>query len=62
MKAGVTADMNASDICDTLIATFTDASFTVDGLTGEGMTWSQSGEVSKAPKGMVIENGVYVGM
>ena len=62
MKAGVTADMNASDICDMLIATFTDASFTVDGLTGEGMTWSQSGEVSKAPKGMVIENGVYVGM
>ena len=28
----------------------------------EAMTWSESGEISKAPKGMVIQNGVYVGM
>ena len=35
---------------------------TLDGLTGEGMTWDQTGAVSKAPKGMVIENGGYVGM
>jgi hypothetical protein len=26
------------------------------------MTWSKLGEVAKSPKGMVIENGVYVGM
>lgn len=61
-KAGVTADMDAQTICDKLIAQFTDPSFTIDGLTGEGMTWSTTGEVSKAPKGMVIKDGVYVGM
>ncbi len=61
-KAGVTADMSVSDICDKLIATFTASDFTFDGLTGTGMTWSSDGEVSKAPKGMEIKNGAYVGM
>ena len=58
---GVTADMSAADICEKMIATFT-GDFTFDGITGTGVTWSDSGEVSKAPKGMVIQNGVYVGM
>ena len=58
----ITADMNNADICEKLIAQFTDPSFKVDGLTGLGMTWSETGEVSKAPKGMIIQNGVYVGM
>ena len=35
---------------------------TFDGLTGEGATWNTDGQVSKDPKGMVIENGVYVGL
>jgi branched-chain amino acid transport system substrate-binding protein len=61
-QAGVTADMSASDICDALKGTFTGGSFTFDGITGTGMTWSETGEVSKSPKGMVIENGAYVGM
>ena len=61
-QAGVTADMSASDICDALKGTFTGGSFTFDGITGAGMTWSETGEVSKSPKGMVIENGAYVGM
>lgn len=59
---GITADMSASDICDKLISRFTSSEFTVDGLTGTGMTWKDTGEVSKAPKGMVIKDGVYVGM
>lgn len=59
---GITADMSASDICDKLVEQFTSADFKINGLTGSDMTWSDSGEVSKAPKGMVIENGVYVGM
>ncbi|MBQ4062260.1 MAG: ABC transporter substrate-binding protein [Christensenellaceae bacterium] len=59
---GITADMKADEICEKLIAEFTSSDFVVDGLTGEGMTWEETGEVSKAPKGMVIENGVYVGM
>lgn len=59
-KAGVTADMSASDICDKLMAEFT--AMTFDGLTGEGMTWDESGAVTKSPKGMVIQDGAYVGM
>lgn len=61
-KAGITADMSAADICEELIAVFTSPDFQIDGLTGTQMTWSASGEVSKSPKGMVIQNGVYVGM
>jgi len=34
----------------------------VDGITGDGMTWAATGEVSKDPKGMVIQGGAYVGM
>ena len=59
-KAGITADMSAQDICEKLIATFTDSSFSVDGLTGTGMTWSTNGEVSKAPVVVKVEGGVYV--
>lgn len=61
-KAGVTADMSAEEINDKLIEVFTSDDFSLDGLTGSGMTWSDTGEVSKEPKGMVIENGAYVGM
>ena len=59
---GITSDMSASDICDKLVSRFTSNDFTINGLTGDDMTWSETGEVSKAPKGMVIKNGVYVGM
>ncbi len=58
--AGVTADMSASDICDALTSQFT--SMTFNGLTGQNVTWSASGEVSKSPKAVKIENGVYVGV
>lgn len=34
---------------------------TIEGLTGT-MTWSATGEVSKTPTAVKIENGVYVGM
>ena len=65
-KAGCTPDMSAQDICEKLVETFPTydghEGVTLDGLTGEGMTWDQTGAVSKAPKGMVIENGGYVGM
>ena len=59
---GITADMSASDICDKLVSRFTSSDFTFNGLTGENMHWKDTGEVSKAPKGMVIKDGVYVGM
>ena len=57
-KGGVTADMSASEINAILVEQFT--SMTFDGLTGAGMTWAATGEVSKAPMAVVIENGVYV--
>lgn len=59
---GITADSKREDICSALIEQFTDSSFKVDGLTGTGMTWAASGEISKEPKGMVIKDGKYVGM
>lgn len=59
-KGNVTSDMEADKICDIMIEQFT--SMTFDGLTGNGMTWGKNGEVSKSPKGMVIKEGVYVGL
>lgn len=59
---GITSDMSASDICDKLVEKFTSSDFKFNGLTGSDMTWSETGEVSKEPKGMVIKNGAYVGM
>ncbi len=57
---GATADMSAEDLCAKMIETFPTLSF--DGLTGTGIKWDSTGAVSKSPKGMVIENGAYVGM
>ena len=59
-NTGATADMSAEDLCAAMIEQFT--SMTFNGLTGDGMTWDASGAVSKSPKGMVIENGAYVGL
>lgn len=59
-KVGATPDMNAQDLCAKMIEAFT--SLTFDGLTGDGMTWAPTGEVNKSPKGMIIQNGSYVGM
>ena len=60
-KAGVKdASRSASELCDILIAQFTTMSY--DGITGTGMTWGADGAVTKSPKGMFIQNGVYVGM
>ena len=56
--AGCTADMSAEELCEALVATITTIS--VNGLTGTGMTWSSTGEVSKAPMAVVIKDGVYV--
>jgi len=58
--AGITADMSNEEICEKLVAQFTSMEFT--GLTGTGMTWNANGEVSKVPHGMIIKDGVYVGV
>ena len=54
----VTADYNFDNLYADLISQFT--SMTFNGVTGENMTWAANGEVSKAPKAVVITNGVYV--
>ena len=56
--AGCTPDMSAAEICEALIKVM--PTITVDGITGEGMTWAATGEVSKAPMAVVIKDGVYV--
>ena len=60
--AGCTPDMSASELNEKLKATFPTITFT--GLTGDGqgITWDSTGAVSKEPKGMVIQNGAYVGL
>ena len=58
--AGATPDMSAADLCTKMIEQFT--SMTFNGLTGDGMTWNEQGQVTKSPKGMVIQNGAYVGL
>ncbi len=59
-EGGVTADMSVEEINDIMVEQFT--SMTFDGLTGDGMTWDATGAVSKSPKAVVINDGVYVGM
>ena len=57
--AGCTADMSNEELCDALISTFTSDSFSYSGLTGQGMTWSTVGEVTKLPMAFLIKDGVY---
>lgn len=59
-QAGITADMSNEEICTALSAAMTQ--ITVDGLTGLGITWDASGEPTKAPKAVVIKDGVYTAM
>ena len=57
-NAGITSDMSNADICAAMVEQFTTMTF--NGLTGSDMTWNENGEVTKAPKAMIIENGEYV--
>ena len=50
----------ATTLCDLMIQQFTTMTF--NGLTGTDVTWDSTGAVSKQPKGMVIQNGAYVGL
>ena len=59
-QAGVTPDMSVTDIGSALEAAMTEIS--IDGLTGDSMTWQATGEVSKAPKAVVIKDGAYSAM
>lgn len=59
-ESGVSPSDSTSDITAALEKEFT--SMTFDGLTGTSVTWNKKGEVSKAPKAVVIQDGAYVGV
>ena len=62
-KAGITADMSASDICDALVEQM--KTIEVEGITsveGVPMKWDESGMVDKAPKAVIITDGAYKAM
>lgn len=59
-QSGVTADMSITEMCEAMKIGMTE--ITMDGLTGDGITWSADGEPSKAPKAVKIVNGVYTAM
>lgn len=55
---GVDEDYDFDNLYDDMINQFTTMEF--DGITGLSMKWATNGEVSKAPKAVIIQNGVYV--
>ena len=57
-KAGLKPDASVADVNEALKKAITE--ITVDGLTGAGMKWEASGEVSKEPRAVVIKDGTYV--
>ena len=59
-EAGVTPETSVSDTCDKMKEAMLKIS--VDGLTGEGMTWTEDGEPHKAPKAVKVVNGAYQAM
>lgn len=61
-ESKATPDMSASDMCDALKGAMT--KIKIQGLTGgkDGLTWNESGEVTKSPKAVIIKNGAYKAM
>ena len=59
VQGGINGDTSTEDACEILVSVMPE--ITVSGLTGE-MDWEANGEVTKTPKAVVIQNGVYVGM
>ena len=61
-ESGATPDMSASDMCDALKGAMPKVK--MQGLTGgeDGLTWNESGEVTKSPKAVIIKNGAYKAM
>ena len=51
------ANISTQDLCAKMIEQFTSMKF--NGLTGQGMTWAATGEVSKSPMAVIIKDGAY---
>ena len=56
--ANLTPEASNEEICDALVAGIQNVDY--NGLTGDNMTWNDLGEVSKAPKAVIIKDGGYV--
>ncbi len=56
--ANLKPDMSISDMCEAMKTAMTTIS--IDGLTGEDMTWTADGEPNKGPKAVEIVEGKYV--
>ena len=59
--AGLDGTASSEDICAALVKWFNETEG-FNGLTGKGMTWDESGMISKTPAAVVITNGIYVPM
>lgn len=59
-KAGIKGGMSIQEIGEALSTAMTQ--ITVDGVTGTGIKWDESGEPSKSPKAVVITDGAYKSM
>ena len=56
--SGITPDASTDEITAAMIEQFT--SMTFNGVTGQNVTWSSTGEVSKAPMAVMVQDGTYV--
>lgn len=59
-KEDVKADMDVADICAALQKGMTE--ITLQGVTGDEITWTEDGEPAKTPKAVQIKDGAYVAM
>ena len=57
VNAGITPETSAAEACELVMAQLLQMQF--DGLTGS-MTWNDDGTVTKSPKAVIIQDGVYV--
>ena len=59
-ESGITPETSVSDTCDKMKEAM--LKITVNGLTGENMTWTEDGEPHKAPKAVKVVDGAYQAM
>ena len=59
-EAGITPETSVSDTCDKMKEAM--LKITINGLTGENMTWTEDGEPHKAPKAVKVVDGAYQAM
>ena len=57
VSAGITPETSAEEACELVMNELLNMQY--DGLTGS-MTWNEDGTVTKSPKAVIIQDGVYV--